>query len=211
MDFGESEQTGLGEFGLSVGGAMDSLHSVKTVTPIAALWLVIAAGILWAQEPAKVPPKQDAKANLAALAAAYKADLDDVAADYEKWFTTLQSWYLASLDKLQAERIKAGDLEGTLAFKAERGRIAARTETTREQVRAMPATLAKLRAVYDPALKKIVDEAARRKDVARSKHLANLDALKKLLTISRGLDEALLVRTEKDRFATEMAEAAGSP
>jgi len=73
----------------------------------------------------------------------------------------------------------------------------------------MPATLAKLRAVYDPALKKIVDEAARRKDVARSKHLANLDALKKLLTISRDLDEALLVRTEKDRFATEMAEAAG--
>jgi len=183
---------------------------MRTVTRMCAFWLVIAAGLLWAQEPPRAPATPNGPADLAVLAAAYKADLDEVAADYEKWFAALQTWYLAGLDKLQAERIKTGDLEGTLAFKAERERIAARTETTREQVQAMPATLAKLRAVYEPALKKIVDEAARRKDVARSKHLAHLDALQTRLTTSGAIDEALLVRTEKDRFATERAEAAGA-
>ena len=187
---------------------------METVTRLAAFWLVIAAAMLSAQEPAKAPANAetkattDAKATLAALAAAYKADMGEIAADYEKWFTALQNWYLAGLDKLQGETIKAGDLEAVLAFKAERERIAARAETTQEQIQSMPARLAKLRAAYEPALKKIVDEAARRKDAARARHLANLDALQKRFTTSVELDEALLVRKEKDQFAVEMAEAA---
>ena len=182
---------------------------MKIVTRIAALWLAIVASLLWAQEPAKAPAKPDAKDSLAALAAAYKSDLDEVAADYEKWLATLQAWYLSSLDKLQAERTKAGDLEGVLAFKAERERIESHTETTREQVHAMPETLAKLRAAYEPALKRIVDQAAQRKDAARGKYFARLEALQKSLTLSIDLDNALLVRAEKDRIAAEMAEAAG--
>ena len=189
---------------------------METVTRLAAFWLVIAAAMLSAQEPAKAPANAetkattDAKATLAALAAAYKADMGEIAADYEKWFTALQNWYLAGLDKLQGETIKAGDLEAVLAFKAERERIVARTETTQEQVQSMPARLAKLRAAYEPALKKIVDDAARRKDAARARHLANLDALQKRFTTSVELDEALLVRKERDQFAVEMAEAAGA-
>ena len=111
---------------------------------IPALWLIIAAGILWAQEPAGAP---DVKSDLTVLETAYKADLDDVAADHEKWAAALKNWYLAGLDKLRAERIKDGDLEGVLAFKAERERIVAGVETTREQVQAMPEKLGKLRGL----------------------------------------------------------------
>jgi formylglycine-generating enzyme required for sulfatase activity len=190
---------------------------METVTRIAALWLVIAAGMLLAQEPAtapakaetKAPIKVDTKDTLAVLAAAYKADMNEIAPEYEKWFTALQNWYLASLDKLQGESVKAGDLEAVLAFKAERERIAARAETTQEQIQSMPGKLGKLRAAYETALKKIMDEAGRRKDAARGKHLANLDALQTRLTTGGDLDEALLVRKEKDQFAVEMAEAAG--
>jgi len=197
------------------GNALDRIQSMETVTRIAILWLVIAAGMLWAEEPAKAPVKADtkattdAKATLAVLAAGYKADMGEVAAGYEKWFTALQNWYLTSLDKLQGESMKAGDLEAALAFKAERERIAAHAETTQEQIQSMPAKLRKLRAAYEPAVKKIVDEAARRKDVARGKHFANLEALQKRLTTNGDLDEALLVKKEKDQFAVEMAEAAG--
>ena len=176
---------------------------------ITALWLVIAAGILWAQEPAKAPAKPDVKSDLAVLEAAYKADLDDVAAEYEKWFAALQKWYLAGLDKLQAESIKSGDLEGAVALKAERERIAARAETTPEQIQAMPASLAKLRAAYEPGLKKIVDEAGRRKDAVRARQIGRLDALQKRLTLAGEFDDAVLVRTRKEQFAKEMAEAAG--
>jgi formylglycine-generating enzyme required for sulfatase activity len=172
---------------------------------IPALWLIIAAGILWAQEPAGAPAKPDVKSDLTVLETAYKADLDDVAADHEKWAAALKNWYLAGLDKLRAERIKDGDLEGVLAFKAERERIVAGVETTREQVQAMPEKLGKLRAAYDLALKKINDEVARRKDAARSKFLANLEERQKRLTVSGDLDAALLVKTEKERFAAETA------
>jgi formylglycine-generating enzyme required for sulfatase activity len=187
---------------------------MKSAPPIFALLLVMAAGMLWGQDPARTPAKADTKpdtkSDLAVLKAAYKAELGDVAADHEKWFAALQKWYLAGLEKLQGERMKAGDLEGTLAFKAERDRIAARRETTQEQIQAMPAILRKLRAAYEPALKKIEDEAARRKDVARGKYFGNLEALQKRLTVGGYLDQALLVKTEKDRLTTEMALAAGA-
>jgi hypothetical protein len=180
---------------------------MENVTRIAALWLVIAAGAICAQEP-KTASKPDAKADTAILAAAYKADMGDVAADYEKWVAALKNWYLAGLEKLQGERTKAGDLDGALAFKGEHERIAGDAETTQDQMQAMPPPLGKLRAAYEQALKKINEEVARRKEVARSKHLANLEALQKRLTIRGELDEALIVMKEKDRFAAEMADAA---
>jgi len=176
---------------------------------VAILCMFFTIQALCGQEPAKAPATPNLQADLSALSAGYKADLDDIAADYEKWFTALQTWYLAGLDKLQSERTKAGDLEGVLAFKEERDRIAGRVESTREQIQAMPAVLGKLRAAYDPALKKIKDEAGRRKSVAQKKYLANLEGLQKRLTVSLDLDDAVLVRKEKERLAAEMAEAGG--
>jgi hypothetical protein len=183
---------------------------MKNIARIAVLWLLIAGAMLRGQEPARTPAKPDVKDDLAVLAAAFKADVDEVAADYEKWSAALQKWYLGGLEKLQSERIKAGDLEGTLALKAERERIAAGAGTTQEQIQAMPESLRKLRAAYEPALKKIMDEAARRKDAARGKHIANLEALQKRLTLSQDLDEALLVRKEKERFAADTSPQGGS-
>jgi len=183
---------------------------LKNIALIPVLWLLIASAMLPGQEPAGAPAKADGKNDLAALATAFKADLDEVAADYEKWFAALQKWYLGGLEKLQGERIKAGDLDGTLACKAERERIAAGAGTTQEEIQAMPESLRKLRVAYEPALKKIMDEAARRKDAARARHIANLEALQKRLTLSQDLDAALLVRKEKERFAAETPPLAGS-
>ena len=173
---------------------------MENVLRIALLWLVLAAGMICAQEP-KVAPKPDAKADMAILAAAHQADLNDLSAESEKWATALKSWYLTSLEKLLGESTKAGDLEGTLAFKAERERIASGAETTREQIEAMPPLLRKLRAAYEETLKKNKEEAARRKDAARVKYLANLEALQTRLTTNGKLDDAVLVRKEKDRVA----------
>ena len=181
----------------------NGLHFMPHITRIVAFWLGVAAGVLSAQEPGKTPAKRDVKAEMAALAAAHKADLDDGAAGYKKWTSDLQAWYVAGLDKLQGETLKAGDLEGVLAFKAERERIAAGAETTQEQTQAMPAKLGKLRAAYESARKKVAGEAARRKAAASGKYLANLEALQKRLTVGGDLDDALLVKNEKEQFGME--------
>jgi len=99
-------RSGPGEFRLSRGRARDSLAAMENVSPLAVLCLFLSASMLCAQEPAKVPAKLDAKAEITVLAAAYKADTDEVAAEYEKWFVTLQKWYLTGLDKLQGERTR---------------------------------------------------------------------------------------------------------
>jgi hypothetical protein len=198
-----------GKFGLSLGNAWNNLPLMGNTMRVAIFFLPFIAGIIYAQEPVKPKVTPDKKADLSVLDAVFKANMDDVSTDYKKWLADLQKWYLAGLDKLQGERMKAGDLEGTLAFKAERDRIAGHVETTPEQIQAMPELLGKLRAVYEPALKKITDEAARRKDATRRKHLANLDTLQKHLTISGDLDGALLVKKEKDALTTEIAETAG--
>lgn len=203
---------------------------MENVLRMASFWLIIAAGVIGAQEPKGAPktdaradlvtpkpdadpkfaPKPDAKADMAILAAANKADLDDISAESEKWATALKSWYLASLEKLLVERTKAGDLEGVLAFKAERERIASGSETTREQIEAMPPLLGKLRAAYEEPLKKNKEETARRKDAARAKYLANLEALQTRLTTNGDLDDAVLVRKEKERVAAETANGGGA-
>jgi len=178
---------------------------MRNVICIVPLILFLTAGVLHAQAP-----KVDAKAEIAASMAAHSAAMDTVAADYDKWLTALQTWYIAGLDKLQGDRAKVGDLDGALAIKAERERIVARTETTQEQIQAMPDLLRKLRVTYEPALKKINDEAARRGEFARRKHLADLEALQKRITMSGDLEQALLVKTAKDQFASDMALNAGA-
>ena len=63
---------------------------MKNIALVPVLWLLVAGAMLPGQEPAGVPAKADVKNDLAALATALKADLDEVAADYEKWFAALQ-------------------------------------------------------------------------------------------------------------------------
>jgi hypothetical protein len=75
----------------------------------------------------------------------------------------------------------------------------------------MPEALRKLRVGYDPVLKKGEDEVARRYDTASRKYLADMDALQKRLTMGGDLDAAILVETEKDRFAAEMQKSAAGP
>jgi len=66
------------------------------------------------------------------------------------------------------------------------------------------------RRAYEAAVKRIRDGVAQRTDAARAKHLANLAALQKRFTTSGELDQALLVKDEGNRLATEWALAAGA-
>jgi hypothetical protein len=170
---------------------------------------VKAAATANPSEP-KIEATPAVKAALAALLSSYAAAKETVAAQQEKWIGALRAWYLQDLTKLQGERTKAADLEGAVAAKTERERITAGAEPTREQIDAMPESLRRVRATYDPALKKGADELARRNDAAGRKYLADLEALQKRLTMGGDLDQAVLVRAEKERAAEEMQKGAAA-
>ncbi len=168
------------------------------------LSLIFATSVLCAEEPAKPLTNPDAMTELKGASAPYYAALESVSADCQKWLAALETSYLAGLDKLKDARAKAGDLDGAVAIKAEQERFAAHAATTAEQIQAMPAALRTLRATYDQGVKRIADEGRRRMDLPRRKHLADLDALQKRITISGDIDQALLVKAEKERFIAEM-------
>jgi len=162
--------------------------------------------------PATAPQATpEATDELKLIGAPYFAAVETVSADYQKWIVATETWYLAELDKLQSARAKTGDLEGALAIKAERERIASHAPTPPEQIPTMPQSLRALRAQFDQGMKRNMDEGTRRIDLARRKYLADLEALQKRLTIAGDLDKALAVKTEKERFIAEMAAGPGMP
>jgi len=176
-----------------------------SVTRIAALWMVVLTGPLRAQQPAPTAATPDAKAQVAVYKSFYQADLDEAAKDYEKNSEALQTWYLNSLDKVFADRTKAGDLDASVSIKAERERAASKKQPTAEEVKAMPPILGKLREMYEPARKKIDGDAARQKDTARAKYLTNLSELEKHFTAVADFEAALAVKAEEDRLAAGSA------
>jgi hypothetical protein len=172
------------------------------------LCLLFATGFLYAQNPASPAAAQDAAAQITALQAPLRA----VAEETEKNQAALQAWYLAGLEQLQSARAAAGDLDGVIIIKAERDRAGNREQTTPAQIHAMSAPLRKLRDTYDTALKKIAEDAFRRNDTARRKYLADLEALQKRITVSGNIDQALVVKAEKERLIAELvAQAPATP
>ena len=199
-------------------GSFGTTLLMKQNLPILAVLLLSLVAVVSGQNPAPpvpsapaTPTKPDAAADIKVASAPYHAAVEAVSAEYQKWVASLETWYLAELDKLQAARAKLGDLDGAIAIKKERERMASHSPTTPEQIQAMPAPLRTLRTGYDQGLKKSADEGARRIDVARRKYLADLGALQKRITTAGDIDQALLVKAEKERFIAEMAAGPGVP
>jgi len=190
---------------------------VKTY-PILLLFL-LTADILHAQKETEAPqqpspgaPRQNnASAAIATLQKPYSAALAGIAAENQKWLAGIETWYLANLEKMQADYTKTVDLDSAVAVRAERERIAAHGETTAEQIKAMPTTLGALRGTYDASLKKIADDVDRRKKQEAQKYQAGLEALQKRIMLSGDLDQVLFVKAEKERIAAEIEAGAPGP
>ena len=174
-------------------------------------FLLFAALHLRAQTAADAPASAEAASPLSAVQKSYEAGKDAVAADRAKWLTALDTWYLGGLDALLQERTKAGDLDGVVAVKTERERVAAHADPTPEQARTMPPALRALRGTYDTNLLRVLDEVTRRTSANNVKLLADLDALQKSLTKAEKIDEAVQVKAERERLIAEFAVTAPPP
>ena len=164
-----------------------------------------------AEKSATSAAKADAVAEIAKLQEAYNTAMEANATEGLKWNEGLEKWYLDGLDKLKAERSKAGDLDGAVLAKTEHDRIAAHTETTAEQIKAMSPAMRALRTRYEGSLRKIAEEVGKRNLPVSQKFLADLEALQKRITVSGDIEQALIVKAEKDRFAAQLAASAPKP
>lgn len=163
------------------------------------------ASALFAQDPVAVPP--EAGARVAELDAKIKKLNEDSGIA----LANLQSLYFRALTKLQEERTKAGDLEGVLAVKTESERISENVPISLEQFQALPAELRRLRETYESATKKNAEATARGIDNLRQACISDLDAIQKRITQSGGLEQALLVKREKERLIAESPVVAEPP
>jgi len=164
------------------------------------LLCLIITTCLYAKQPANQPVKTDAAVEINALHLPYQSEFDAASADNEKRITELKSLYLEALDRLLAERSKAGDLDGALAVKAEREREDIQVPMGLELLKTMPVPLVKLRVAFEQRMKTSMEGANHRRNLASGKYLANLEALQKRLTVSGNIEQALFVKGEKERF-----------
>jgi hypothetical protein len=86
------------------------------------------------------------------------------------------------------------------------------TETSAKEVGAMLPALRTIRSAYEASLKKITEEVERRNKPINQRYLADLNALQNRVTKTGDLDQAIVVKAEKERFAAQLAAAmAGAP
>jgi hypothetical protein len=147
---------------------------------------------------------------VAAHIAALQAPFTTIAAEAEKAGKDVTATYLSALDQLQGQKAAAGDIDGVVAIKEERDRVANREQPTAAQLQAMSQPVRKLRATYETDTKKAADQAVLRNDLARRTYLANLEALQKRLNATGEIEQGLLVKAEKDRFIAELAAGKGT-
>jgi len=158
--------------------------------------------------PPTATPTPETNAALDALRKPYDAALASLVAEREKSLAGVDGWYLPNLEKLQDQIAKTGDLDGAVAVKNERSRIAAHEASSAEQIQAMPPSLRTLRGQYDAFLKKVADQIDRRKADEARKYITALEGLQKHITMTGDIEQALSVKAEKDRIAASIASSA---
>ena len=158
----------------------------------------LGASVLAAEAPAKAEPP----ATLQALKEKQAATKAATALDYSGRIAKTKDWYVTQLDVLQKDLTARGDLDGVLAAKTEKERMD--RALSPDERRALPASINALRSKYDQVIEQLaatqkVTELASARDYATA-----LDVLQRRLTQKGDIDDALLVKSERESVATEL-------
>ena len=168
-----------------------SLHHLRCA--VIRLFVVVCMAVLpaiaAAQQPAELTPVQEQ------LAAALKP----LSAQRDSRIAAAREVYSAALDKLQRETTARGDLDGAVAAKQERERLAARSLTA-EDKKTLPKTILPYREVFDRAVAQALAAAWSEEARVTRTHLPVLEALQKRITVQGRLEEAARVKQERERL-----------
>jgi len=189
---------------------------MRTLSLILAVCLVLLQG-LTAQEGVPVAAAADPPPELVTLKEAFERARFTGKATAEKRQEDLKASYLTGVDSLQKQATQKGDLDAAVAARSEAERVRQNHEPTMEQRKALSGELAAWRGRFETGIRTVAEEGAKAEAALRVKYLQDLEALQIDLTKRSKLEQAVMVKKEKDgQLAAAIptapsASAGGSP
>jgi hypothetical protein len=157
------------------------------------LWLKPVGGA----EPLATRPATEIP-ELLKLQQQFAQQLGRQAAEREDRLTALGRQYDQVLGEIEKAQQSRGDLEGVLAVRAERERVAKGEPTTPTQLKSLPAAARQKRAFYDQHHARIIREQETRSDQAARSFAKDLEGLQSRLTQQGDIASALTVRQARE-------------
>ena len=158
-----------------------------------------------AQEPAATN-----EFDLNVVSKKYSDTWRQIEARREERLSALKTQYLAALENLYQKAIAKGDLDGVIAVKSEKDRILTDVSLGDAERAALPAELKTQRSSYDQGSARVIKEQGDQLRQLYDKYKKTLEFQEKNLTLQGRVDDALAVRSEKERMMDDLPAAAAS-
>lgn len=181
----------------------------KLIAPTLAAYLLGSAAVISAPVPAPAGTVASLP-EIEAVHAPYLRSLTSLRTARDTRVAGIAKSYAANLERLQKEITARGDLEGALQAKAELERLGGGLEPSVDERKSMPPALVALRRQFENERDPIMASARQQEEQQTKAYLVALEALQKRLTTQNQLEKALLVKAERDKFASGTDKAAAS-
>jgi hypothetical protein len=176
--------------------------------PIAFLFLL--ACFAHAQTPAA--PISEMEKWVAGLDATWQETYaKEVTAPFDAEMAKLAQQYLAALDASIQKASTSGDLDQTVGWRAERERFAVAKDVPAEDEATAPVALKQLRASWRAQAARLQKDRATRAAAVLARYDAVLAQAQKQLTQTQRIDEALLLKKQREAVAAKWTLAAPPP
>jgi hypothetical protein len=139
---------------------------------------------------------------LKTLRTAFECDLLGIIVAFDRARSAVQTVYEAGLENVEADRQKAGDLEGMLLVQKERERFQAEKTYAAQLAGESNANLVSLQNRCRRAEQQGVDERARKILLLLERYTRRLEDRKKALVVAGDIDGAVLFKAEIERAAS---------
>jgi hypothetical protein len=172
---------------------------------IACVILVFSGLSVMAQEPAATN-----EFDLNVVSKKYSDAWRQIEGRREERLSALKTQYLAALEVLYQKAIAKGDLDAVIAVKSEKDRILTDVTLGDADRAALPAELKTQRATYDQGSARVIKEQSDQLRQLYDKYKKTLEFQEKNLTVQGRVDDALAVRSEKERMMDDLPAVAAS-
>jgi hypothetical protein len=135
----------------------------------------------------------------------------EVTAPFDAEMAKLAQQYLAALDANIQKASTSGDLDQTVGWRAERERFALAKDVPAEDEATAPVAFKQLRASWRAQAARLQKDRATRAAAVLARYDAVLSDAQKKLTQQQRIDEALLVKKQRDQAAARWTLAAPPP
>ncbi|HYF33651.1 MAG TPA: hypothetical protein VD994_00060 [Prosthecobacter sp.] len=161
---------------------------------------------------AQAPVTKEAEAKIAAITAQFQTAYDQaVGAPHAQSLLDLDAKYLGAVNRALTAATQAGNLDDALKLREETARVTAKGPLPPVDLESLPASLKQLRATYRGALEKLESDRVAKAQPYYDHYEKLLGALQTELTKQGLIDDALVVKSKRERVALDRPKIAAVP